>query len=121
MIGDVDPLSQAQIEATLLDLMAAAQKVTVEVGRRARAHAEAETAYRVKFAQEFLRAGGSMDLRRYTAEAACAGELAARKETEALLLSAQEAGRNVRARLEAARSLCSNVRTAAAHATGMGG
>lgn len=120
-IGDVDPMSQAQIEATLLDLMAKAQHVTVEVGQRARAHAEADTAYRVKFAHEMLKADGPMDLRRAQAEVACAAELAERKMSEALLLSAREAGNNVRARLEAARSLCSNIRSAVAHPTGMGG
>lgn len=117
---DINPLSQLQIETQILDLMGKAQKVTVEVGERARAAAKAETEYRVKYAQQFLQAEGTMELRRHTAEVACADELAARKTAEALLLSAQEAGRNVRARLEAVRSLAANVRGAVANPTGVG-
>jgi hypothetical protein len=93
--------------------------VTVEVGQRARAAGAADAAYKVKRSQEFLRAEGSVAVREATADA-CADEYAAKKQADALLLSAQEAGRNVRARLEAMRSLAANVRDAVANPTGRG-
>lgn len=119
-MNDIDPMSQLHVEATILDLMDKASQVTVEVGKRSRAAAKAETEYRVRFAQEFLRAEGPMEVRRHTAEAACADLLAARKEADALLMSAQEAGRNARSRLDAARTLASNVRSAVANPSGFG-
>lgn len=118
---DLDPTSQADIEALVLDLIKACSRTTVEVGTRARAAAEAETTYRVKFAKEFLQADGSMELRKQTAELACAEELHDRKLSDGLLTSAIEAGRNARARLDAARSLLANIRSAITLASGMGG
>lgn len=118
--ADIDPMSQHAIEATIIDLMRAAQRVTIEVGQRARAAGEADAAYKVKRAQAFLRADGTVAEREAHADVACAEEYAARKQAEALLLSAREAGLNVRSRLEAARSLAANVRTAVANPTGVG-
>ena len=117
---DIDPNSQADIERLVLDLIDKCAHATIEVGKRSRDAAEKEATYRVKFAREFLKAEGSMDLRRQTAELACGDELHARKMAEGLLLSAQEAGRNARARLDAARSLLANIRAAVSNATGYG-
>jgi len=120
MSGDVDPMSQLEVERQIMELVRAAHKVTVEVGQRARAAGAADAAYKVRRAQEFLRAEGSVAVREATAEVACADEYQAKKMADGLLLSAQEAGRNVRARLDAMRSLCANVRDAVANPTGRG-
>lgn len=117
---DIDPLSQLAVEQQIMELVRAAHRVTVEVGQRARAAAEADAVYKVKRSQEFLRAEGSVAVREATADVACADEYAAKKQADALLLSAQEAGRNVRSRLEAMRSLAANVRDAVANPTGRG-
>lgn len=117
---DADPLSQLDIEEQIMGLVRAAQRVTMEVGERARAAAEADAAYKVKRAKEFLRAEGSVAVREAAADVACADEYQAKKLADGLLLSATEAGRNVRARLDAMRSLCANVRDAVANPTGRG-
>lgn len=117
---DLDPMAQADVERLIHQLMGKASEVTVEVGRRARAAAEAETDYRIKYAKEFLQANGSVEARKATAEVACADELRARKMADALLLSAREAGLNARARLDAARTIASNIRSAVTNATGYG-
>lgn len=118
---DADPLSQHDIENTIEALMRAAQRVTIEVGRRATAAAEADTAYKIKRAKELLAADGTQEVRKAKAEVACADELAAKNTAEGLLLSAREAGLNVRARLAAAQTLAANIRTAVAYPTGQGG
>lgn len=118
---DPDPMAQADVERLISQLMSAAGKVTVEVGERARAAAEADTTYRVAYAKAFLAAEGPVAVREATATVACEKELHDRKLADGLLLSAQEAGRNARARLEAARTLCANLRDSIAHATGYGG
>lgn len=118
---DLDPTSQTDIEALVLDLIKACGRATVEVGNRARAAAEAETEYRVGYAKAFLQAEGAMDLRTQTAVLSVGDLLHDRKMAEGLLLSAQEAGRNARARLDAARSLLANIRAAVSYASGVGG
>lgn len=118
---DIDPTSQDDIEHEVLRLMKKCSEVTVEVGKRARAAGKAEADYRVAFAQAFLRAEGPMDLRREKALLECGDLLHERKMAEGLLLSAQEAGRNARARLDAARSLLANIRAAVTNASGYGG
>jgi hypothetical protein len=118
---DIDPNSQDDIEQLILDLIKACGRTTVEVGKRAREAAEAETDYRVAYAKAFLKAEGAMDLRTQAATLLCADELHARKMAEGLLLSAQEAGRNARARLDAARTLATNIRAAITYASGVGG
>ena len=118
---DIDPNSQADIERLVLDLIQKCSHATVEVGKRAQASAEAESKYRVAYAKAFLQAEGAMDLRTQAATLAVGDLLFDRKMAEGLLLSAQEAGRNARARLDAARSLLANIRAAVSNATGYGG
>jgi hypothetical protein len=121
MHSDPDPHSLADIERTIAGLMRDVARATDEVHHRAQAAARAEVTYRVKFAQQMLQAEGSMDLRKAAAEVACEKELGERKMAEALLMSAQEAGRSHRARLDAARTVCANVRASLGTATGFGG
>lgn len=118
---DPDPSSQADVERLIFDLMKAVGKVTVEVGKRAATAAEAETDYRIRYAQEMLKAEGPMELRKAQAEVACSDLLRARKTADALLMSAREAGQNARSRLDAARTLATSLRAAMGAATGFGG
>lgn len=118
---DIDPMSQHDIEDTIASLMRAAQRVTIEVGERSRAAADADADYKIAHAKALLEAEGTVAEREARALLACADEYRERRTAEALLLSAQEAGRNVRARLEASRSLAANIREAVANPTGVGG
>jgi hypothetical protein len=119
--GDIDPTNMVNVEELIFKLMKRSSWVTKEVRRCAEAAAEAETAYRVAYAKAFLRADGPVAEREAKATEACETELSDRKMADALLLSAQEAGRNVREQLQAARTLCANLRAAVGNATGMGG
>lgn len=120
MSEDIDPLSQLAVERQIVDLVNKAQKVTTEVMQRAVTAGEADATYKCKWSQEFLKAEGSVAAREAQADVACADEYAAKKNADALLLSAREAGLNVRARLDAMRTLASNVRGAVANPSGRG-
>lgn len=106
-----EPLSQMQIEGEIVRIAALAERVTTEIAQRARASAEADAAYKREHARAYLLAAGKTvgEKEAYTALETDA-EYTARKIADALLLAAQEAGRNYRAQLEALRSLNANLR-----------
>jgi hypothetical protein len=118
---DINPLSQLEVEQSIAHYKRRLQEVTTEVASRARAAAAADADYKVAHAKAFLAAEGTKDERMSTASVECDDLYRARKHAEALLLSAQEAGRNARAALEGDRSLAANVRQAVEHPTGVGG
>jgi hypothetical protein len=103
-------MPQVHIESEIVRLSARAEEVTQKLAIRAREAAEADVAYKIAHAQALLRADGTAYVREAEATVATADEYAAKKSTEALLLSAQEAGRNVRAQLDALRSINANHR-----------
>ena len=105
-----EPIAQVDIEAEIVRLAAKAEAITQKLGVRAREAAQADVAYKIAHAKAFLLAEGAQYLRDAQATVATEDEYAARKSTEALLLSAQEAGRNVRAQLDALRSINANHR-----------
>jgi hypothetical protein len=105
-----EPLSQAQVEAEIMRLSGLAEKATHEIAKRARAAAEADVAWKVGYAKAFLLADGTGPARDAQATVECADEYAAKKSSEAVLMSAQEAGRNYRAQLDALRSINANHR-----------
>lgn len=104
------PITQVDIEADIMRLCERCEKVTHELAKRARAAAEADAAYKVAHAKAFLVANGPVAEREAKALVECEAQYQARRIAEALLLSAQEAGRNARAQLDALRSVNANVR-----------
>jgi hypothetical protein len=115
-----EPVTQVHIESEILRLCRRAEQVTHDLADRARDAAEADVAYKVAHARALLRAQGPQYVRDATAVAECEELYDHRRTTEALLLAAQEAGRNVRAQLDSLRSVNSNLRAAISHATGVG-
>ena len=105
-----EPLAQVDVEAEILRLSAMAEKVTHELAKRARAAAEADVAYKVAHAKALLLAEGPQYVRDAEATVDCEAELTEKRSTEALLLAAQEAGRNYRAQLDSLRSINANHR-----------
>lgn len=104
------PIAQVDIEAEIVRLSGLAEKVTHELSKRARAAADADVTYKVAHAKALLLAEGPQYVRDAEATAYCEAELTEKRTTEALLLAAQEAGRNYRAQLDALRSINANHR-----------
>ena len=105
------PIAQVDVEAEILRLSSLAERVTHELAKRARAAAEADVAYKVEHAKALLMAEGPQYVRDAEATVACEAELTEKRTTEALLLAAQEAGRNYRAQLDSLRSINANIRS----------
>lgn len=104
------PLAQVDIESEILRLSALAEQVTQELSKRARAAAEADVTYKVAHAKALLLADGPQYVRDAEATAKTAQEFHEKRATEALLLAAQEAGRNYRTQLDSLRSINANHR-----------
>ncbi len=106
-----EPLSQAQIEAEIMRISALCERVTTEIATRARAAAVADSDYKRAHAQAFLLAQGkTVGDRESVTFMECDKEYTEKGTTAALLLAAQEAGRNYRAQLDALRSINANLR-----------
>lgn len=105
-----DPTPQVDIEAEILRLSARAEDITQALARRAREAATADVAYKIAHAKALLLAEGPQYIRDADATVQTDVEYGEKRGTEALLMSAQEAGRNVRAQLDALRSINANHR-----------
>lgn len=107
----MNTLSQADVEEEILRIAALAERCTHEIAKRARAAAQADADYKIANAKAFLVAEGPVAEREARALTDCADLYRERRMTEAVLLAAQEAGRNYRSQLEALRSICANLRS----------
>jgi len=105
-----EPISQVHIESEILRLSALAESVTQKLAERARAAAEADVTYKVAHAKALLRSDGPQYVRDADATVKTEQEYREKRATEALLLAAQEAGRNYRAQLDSLRSINANHR-----------
>lgn len=103
-------LTPAGVEETIVRLSAMCERVTHEIRRRAVAAGEADVAYKVAHAKALLLAEGPQYIRDAEATVKTEAELTAKRAAEAVLLAAQEAGRNYRAQLESYRSINANLR-----------
>lgn len=103
-------ISQAEVEGEIMRLSNLAEKVTLEMAKRAVAAAEADAAYKVAHAQAYLQADGSIPERDAIADIATRASYRDRRIAEARLDSCKEAGRNTRAQLDSLRSVNSNLR-----------
>lgn len=105
------PVTQHMIESEILRLCGLAEKATTEIGKRARVAAAKDAAYKKANAVAYLKAEGkTVGDREAVAAIETDNEYTERRAAEAVLLAAQEAGRNYRAQLDALRSLNSNLR-----------
>lgn len=104
------PTAQVDIESEILRLSALAEKVTHELANRARAAAEADVTYKVAHAKAYLLANGTVGERDAEATVQTENEFRTKRATEALVMAAQEAGRNFRTQLDSLRSINANHR-----------
>lgn len=104
------PLAQTDIEGEIMRLSGLAEQVTQRLSQRARAAADADVAYKVAHAKALLLADGPQYVRDAEATAKTETEYREKRGTEALLLAAQEAGRNYRTQLDSLRSINANHR-----------
>lgn len=106
----MEPLVQADVEAEILRLSRMAEEVTQKLAQRARVAAEADVVWKLCHDKALLLAEGPQYVRDAEATVKCEREYTEKRTSEALLLSAQEAGRNYRAQLDALRSINANLR-----------
>ena len=103
-------MPQVHLESEITRLSARAEEITQKLSQRAQAAAEADVIYKVAHGKALLLAEGPQYVRDAEATVKCETEYREKRATEALLLAAQEAGRNVRAQLESLRSINANHR-----------
>lgn len=105
-----DPLSQIEIEQEIMRLCGLLEKVTHEIGQRARAAAEADAKFKRAWASAYLMTEGTVGMRESLTAMETDTEYTQRRTTEALLLSAKSAGENFRTQISALQTLASNHR-----------
>jgi len=103
----------ANIELELVRLSAQAEPLVAKLARQSREAAEAEAEYRIAYATAFLKADGTVAMREQIATLAAGDHLLRRKIAEAQADATKEAGRMLRAQLDALRSINANARQAA--------
>lgn len=114
------PLTQVEVEDEIVRLSELLEVETHELAAASQEHAAAEADYRAAFARAFVAAEGAMPMRQELARLACAHLYRERRITEAKQLGLQEAGRNLRAQLDALRSINTNLRGTIGNASGIG-
>jgi hypothetical protein len=105
-----EPIPQVHIEAEIVRFCEMLEKATQEVAKRARAAAAADANYKVSHAKALLLAEGPQYVRDAEATVRCEQEYREKRAAEAVLLAAQEAGRNYRSQLDGLRSINVNHR-----------
>lgn len=103
----------ANIEAEIRRLSDQAEPLVAKLARQSREAGEAEAEYRIAYATAFLKADGPMAMREQIAIIAAGDHLLKRKIAEAQADATKEAGRMLRAQLDALRSINANARQAA--------
>jgi len=106
----MDPVTQVAVEERIREIDALLERAMHQVRKRAIEAADTDVAYKVCHAKAYRLAEGPVAEREAEALLACESEYSARKNAEAVLLSAQEAGRNLRSQMEGQRSLAANLR-----------
>lgn len=114
-------LSPDEITAEIVRISQRLDFQVGEIAKRARAAAEAEVDYKLAHARAILQVEGStVGEREAKALLDCAKEYALHKGADAVLLAAQEAGRSLRAQIDALRTLSAAHRAALTNAEGFG-
>lgn len=120
----LDPMAQLQVEREIMRLSGTLTQITEEVAEAATESARADVAYKLAYARVVLglrNEPGTVLTKEAEALDACASEFTAMKVTESVYKALQEKGRNVRAQLDALRSVNANVRSAVTWSHGEGG
>lgn len=120
---DLDPMAQRDVEREIIRLSNVLVQITEEVAYAATEEAKADVAYKLAYARQQIRLAkepGTVALKDALALDACASEFGAMKASEAVYRALQEKGRNLRAQLDALRSLAANVRSAVVNSRGEG-
>jgi len=121
---DLNPMAQLDVEREIMRLSGVLTEITEDVAEAATEEARTEVAYKLAYARrqvELAKEAGTVALKDAMALDACASEFEAMKMAEAVYRACQESGRNVRAQLDALRSINANVRSAVTGAYGSGG
>jgi hypothetical protein len=109
-----DPVTPAAVETEIMRLSGLLDLATSETAKRAREAAEARVKAKVAYAQAFLTAEGPVEARKASATIQSQDAQLAAEIADARLLGSQDAARNMRAQLDALRSVNANVRHLAA-------
>lgn len=108
------PLAPVGVEADIRRLCGLLEELTADLAQAARTAALADAAYKREHAKSLLGARGieksTVGEREAVADLECADEYEARRISEAVLMAKQESGRNIRAQLDALRSINANLR-----------
>jgi hypothetical protein len=121
---DLNPLSQLEVEAEIRRLSGRLEFLTQHMASAARQAAQADVDYKLKQARALIDKighGGTVGEKEAAVLAECAEEFERWKLEEAVLKADQEAGRNLRAQLDALRTIAANIRPQVAHPSGVGG
>lgn len=120
-MSDLDPMAQIQIQQRIRDLVDEANSNTTDHAHAVQEHYDAKRAFEVSKARAYLKSTGTVPEREATALLACEQQYGRHMTAEAVLKASEQAGRNIRASLEACRTLAADIRDAVVHATGTGG
>ncbi len=103
-------LSQAEVESEIMRHCRALEQNTHDLATLAMDSAHADSDYKKAHAQAFLQTSGTVGERDAQTAYEVKDEYQAKKIADALLHAAEEKGRNIRASLDALRSVNSNLR-----------
>jgi hypothetical protein len=123
-VTDLDPMAQARVEEKILILSRQLTQVTEEVADALMEEAKADATFDLAKARALLNQvgqEGTVPEKQARALVAVEEQFIKAKTTEAVAKASLEAGRNLRANLDALRSLNTNIRDRVLHATGRGG
>jgi len=119
MSTDIDPMAQNQAEAEILRLSRQLTEITQDVAEAARNDAKAEVAYKIAYAKRRLHwmvnSEGTVGEKDARTMVEVENEYTEHKIAEAVFKACQESGRNVRAQLDALRSINANLRDVVRH------
>lgn len=120
---DLNPMAQLEVEREIMRLSHQLTQVTEEVAAAATEAATTDVDYKLAYARKMLDLRGetgTVALKDALALDACASQFEAMKIAEAVYKALQEKGRNLRAQLDALRSINANVRSVVSNAHGHG-
>jgi hypothetical protein len=124
-MSDLDPMAQADVEKEIRRLSDQLTLQTIGLGDAAMKAAQADVDYKRQMARAWIAHRGhkgTVPEKEAFIHGECEAEYEAMRLTEATHKVMQEKGRNLRAQLEALRSINANVRDHVMHgATGRGG
>lgn len=121
---DAEPGSLIWVEEQIFHLSNRLGQITDEVKQAAMNEAQAEADYKRKAAHTWLDLRGhkgTVPEKEAEVMDRCGEEFEAMKIAEAVYKACQESGRNVRAQLDALRTVAANARAGTTYATGRGG